>query len=98
MLQDEFPDESGEGEESMDADEQMLQEMDEEGEDEASEELDGDQQDGNEEEMVSQEGEPVFDDMGEEGEEEEEEMATNIEAKREKAISDLLKKEDLGLI
>ena len=35
---------------------------------------------------------------GEEGEDEEVEIDTNIEAKREKAISDLLKKEDLGLI
>jgi len=34
----------------------------------------------------------------EEGEEEEVDIDTNIDAKREKAISDLLKKEDLGLI
>ena len=41
----------------------------------------------------------VYDDMGsEEGEAEEVDMDTNIEAKREQAISDLLKKEDLGLI
>ena len=42
----------------------------------------------------------MYDDGDEEGEEEGDEVDidTNIEAKREKAISDLLKKEDLGLI
>ena len=65
-----------------------------------------------EEAMPSQEM-PDFDDMSEEGEQEMEEqpeaeeddadggdvdLDTNIEQKREKAISDMLKKEDLGLI
>ena len=88
--------------------------MDEEGEfemmeEEGEHELEDEKM---EEAMPSQEM-PDFDDMSEEGEQEMEEqpeaeeddadggdvdLDTNIEQKREKAISDMLKKEDLGLI
>ena len=69
----------------------MFDDMEEDGEEEKESQED-------DQELVSDDGDKDKDDYDIDNAVGDDEMATNIEAKREEAISNLLKKEDLGLI